>query len=166
MSLIDLILGQKVILISIGVVVLLLLASIVLMIVPRIRRHRARLAADRAEQEAIAAVAAEQAIAEKRARKQAAREARSGQRAAGQPAPSRRSSGQHPWRCCSCSGCWAKANTCHTGCPTGIGGYRGEEGCGRSLPRHAGYSLQRVWERGKCRATDGLDAWLWRGRHQ
>lgn len=52
MSLLDLILGQKVILISIGVALLLIVAAIFMAVIPRIRRNRALKAQQRAAEQA------------------------------------------------------------------------------------------------------------------
>ncbi len=60
MSLIDVILGQKIIPLTIGLALLLIMLAVVLMIVPRIRKHRAKAAQLRAERMAAAAVMAEQ----------------------------------------------------------------------------------------------------------
>lgn len=64
MSLVDLIVGQKVILISIGVALLLIFAAIVLAILPRIRRSRALKAQQRAEKARLAAEKEAEAMVE------------------------------------------------------------------------------------------------------
>jgi hypothetical protein len=57
MSLIDLILQQKAIPLTLGLALLLIMAALTLMIVPRIRKHRVQVARQRAERKRLAAEA-------------------------------------------------------------------------------------------------------------
>jgi hypothetical protein len=64
MSPLDLILGQKVIILTIGAAIVLLAAAVLLTLIPRIRRHQAEVLQRRAEQTRIAAEMAEAEAAE------------------------------------------------------------------------------------------------------
>lgn len=92
MSLLDLIFGQKIIPITIGVAVLLIVAALTLTLIPRIRKSRAeaklRRAEQRAEKERIAAELAEQEAAEEAERAAASPNKRRKKKGAkGAPAP-------------------------------------------------------------------------------
>jgi hypothetical protein len=91
MSIVDLILGQKVILISFGIAVLFILFAVTMIMLPRIKARRARLAQERAVRQAAEAEAAAERAALEEAQQAAAAVARAAGRKGGKQAGGKKS---------------------------------------------------------------------------